>query len=441
MQSFTSLALKTSSSVLRELERDGMSRGLQLLLASGIISPACSGIFHLMAPALSFISKLEKLIDIRMREIGATKIHLANLTPLSLWEASKRVDKIGHELFQLKDNKFRKYCLSPTHEEAITNLIQSKALIQSYKHLPLKLYQITTKYRDEMRPRYGLLRCREFLMKDLYTFDVCRMHAMETYSQVCIAYDKIFCDLNLPVLKTAADGESMGGKLSHEFQLPCSIGENTLVICKKCDIQANEDILSMSTGNIPSSCMSPTCCVREGKKAIELGHVFYIGTSFSETFDLKFLDDSNNRNFVEMGCYGLGVTRILGALCEHTADRFPDRLVWPDKLAPYNISIIPLSSSDCNNSKHLDRAQYIYYQLDNIYTGEVVVDNRMQLSHSYKLKDSRLFGFPYSIVLSDRQGDGAELIIRRSDGNEGYFNFDNVTDLINFIIKTITNNM
>ena len=438
MQSFPSLALKSCFSALKDLESDGISKGLRLLLASGFISPACSGIYHLMAPALSFISKLETTIDINMRKIGGTKVHFSNLTPLSLWEQSGRVDTIGHELFKLKDSKHRKYCLSPTHEEAITNLLSSTALISSYKHLPLKLYQITTKYRDEMRPRYGLLRCREFLMKDLYSFDVSREEAMQTYEQVSKAYEIIFCELDLPVLKTAADGESMGGKLSHEFQLPCSIGENTLVICGKCNIQANRDVLALNSDNIPSDCQSPTCCERIEKKAVELAHIFYIGTTYSKTFGLRYLDASNRSELVEMGCYGLGVSRVLGALCEHTATRFPDRLVWPEKLAPYYISIIPLSSKESNNCKHLERASEVYQQLDDIFSGEIVIDNRMQLSHSYKLKDSRLFGFPYSIVLSDKQGDGVEVINRRCNGDECYYYFDTITDSVRFLVEKLS---
>ena len=437
MQSFSSLALKTSPATLREVGGE-MSGGLRLLLASGIISPACSGIYHLMAPALSFLEKVERLVDFHMREIGATKVQLANLTPLRLWETSGRINTIGHELFQLKDNKNRKYCLSPTHEESITNLLSSNVL-SSYKQLPLKLYQITTKYRDEIRPRYGLLRCREFLMKDLYTFDTCREEAMNSYSQVATAYEKLFEELQLPVLKTEADGESMGGKLSHEYQLPCSIGENTLLICHKCRKQVNTETLPMSS-EVLQGCMSPNCCEREEKQAIELAHIFYIGASFSKTFDLKYLDESNNKKLVEMGCYGIGLTRILGALCEHTAVRFPDRLVWPEKLAPYLISIIPLSSqySDCD--KHLTRAQEVYSQINSSLKGEVVVDNRMNLSHSFKLKDSRLFGFPYSLVLSDKHDEGAELISRRYDGTETYSRFHTVSEVVNFLIETIYRN-
>ena len=438
MQSFSSLALKTSSLALRE-SGDGMSGGLRLLLASGLISPACSGIYHLMAPALSFLEKVERRIDFRMREIGGTKVQLANLTPLSLWETSGRANTIGHELFQLKDNKHRKYCLSPTHEESITNLLSSKVLLNSYKQFPLKLYQITTKYRDEIRPRYGLLRCREFSMKDLYTFDTCKEEAMRSYLQVSTTYEKLFNDLHLPVLKTEADGESMGGKLSHEYQLPCSIGENTLVVCSKCSKQDNKEMLPVNS-EIPQGCIYPNSCEREEKKAIELAHIFYIGTSFSETFNLKYLDESNNKNLVEMGCYGIGITRILGALCEHTAATFPDRLVWPDKLAPYSISIIPLSSQDPDCSKHLARAVETYYQIDSSLKGEVVVDNRMNLSHSFKLKDNRLFGFPYSIVLSDRQGEGAELITRRTSGEETYNRFHTVSEIVNFLIETISRN-
>lgn len=438
MQSFSSLALNTSFSALKDLEKDAISKGLRLLLASGIISHACSGIYHMMAPAQSFISKLEKTIDVSMREIGGTKVHLSNLTPLSLWEKSGRVDTIGHELFKLNDNKSRKYCLSPTHEEAITNLLSSTALISSYKQLPLKLYQITTKYRDELRPRYGLLRCREFLMKDLYSFDASREEAMQTYRQVGKAYERIFCELNLPVVKTAADGGSMGGKISHEFQLPCSIGENSLVICDKCNIQANRDVVGLNSDSIPLGCLSPTCCERIEKKAIELAHIFYIGTTFSETFGLKYLDASNRSELIEMGCYGLGVSRVLGALCEHTATRFTDRLVWPVKLAPYYISIIPLSSKESNHCRHLERACGVYQQLDVIFGGEIVVDNRMHLSHSYKLKDSRLFGFPYSIVLSDKQGEGAEIINRRCNGDERYYNFDTITDSVRFLAEKLS---
>ena len=435
MQTFYSLALKTSVTILKDLERDGLSRGLRLLLAAGIISPVCSGIFHLMNPALRFIQKLEGAIDVRMHEIGGTRVHLSSLAPLSLWESSGRVETIGHELFQLKDSAHRKYCLSPTHEESITSLVASNALASSYKHMPLRLYQITTKYRDEMRPRYGLLRCREFLMKDMYSFDTNSEKALESYSKVCSAYEKIFTDISLPVLKTEADVGGMGGHFSHEFQLPCTLGENVLINCARCKIQANEEILSFDTNQVPTTCTSPNCCERKEEKAIELAHCFYLGTETSEKFGLKHFDQSGQKVPVEMGCYGIGVTRILGALCEHTSKRTPNRICWPGKLAPFQVSVIPLSSKEPNHSRHLERAHEIYHSLDHALRGEIVLDNRMHLMHSYKLKDNSLFGFPYSIVLSDKQGDGAELITRDFGGDEIYDHFDTCIDLVNHLIN------
>lgn len=417
MPSFTSLGIKTSLSLLKESEKQNLSDGLRLLLSSGMIYSSNSGIFHLMPLALKSIEKLTVLIDREMKAIGGSKILLANLSPLSLWKQSGRADNLNRELFRLRDNKNKDFVLSPTQEEVITSMFSATELINSYRQMPAKFYQISTKYRDELRPRNGLLRCREFLMKDMYTFDSNKEAAMETYKQVCSAYEAIFSEIELPVTKTEADVGTIGGLLSHEYQIPSVVGENNILVCKECEVQINKDIWSQYT----STCRYPSDCKKSEFKGTELAHTFYLSTHYSDMFDLQFTNIKREKKPIEMGCYGFGLTRLLGALCEFSSQISSDRLLWPLAICPYRICIVPLTSKDpVAPNKHLDRGWSIYNILNEKYKDDVVIDNRMHLSLSYKLHDSRLLGFPYCIVLSDKQetSSSIELIRRKFSGEE-----------------------
>ncbi|KAL8371009.1 hypothetical protein RB595_001047 [Gaeumannomyces hyphopodioides] len=221
-------------------EEDGHSK----LIRAGFLRQAHAGIFHLLPMGFRVQEKIKRLIDKHMQSIGASRVSLSAISSPSLWRKSGRYDKIGSELFQLLDRKDTPYLLSPTHEEEITSLVRQTVV--SYKSLPLRVYQITRKYRDEFRPRKGLLRSREFMMKDLYTFDVSVKSALATYNEVRAAYDKLFSELRLPVLVAEASSGDMGGDLSHEYHLAISQGEDDVIKCDGCGYTANSEVAETS---------------------------------------------------------------------------------------------------------------------------------------------------------------------------------------------------
>ncbi|KAL6887864.1 hypothetical protein GGI43DRAFT_417244 [Trichoderma evansii] len=210
------------------------------LIRAGFLRQAQSGVFQLLPLGLRVQDKIERLVDKHMQSIGASKLALSTLTTEELWRKSGRLDKVSPELFRLKDRKDVPIMLSPTHEEEITTLVAST--LKSYKDLPIKLYQITRKYRDEIRPRHGLLRSREFIMKDLYTFDLTHDSAVETYRDVAGAYSAFFSDLKLPILVAEASSGDMGGEHSHEYHLSHPIGEDTVASCNSCGYTANDEV-------------------------------------------------------------------------------------------------------------------------------------------------------------------------------------------------------
>lgn len=218
-----------------------------LLVRAGFLRQAHSGIFHLLPLGLRVQNKIEALIDKHMSTLSATKVSLSSISSEELWQRSGRLEGRDSEFLRLQDRKGAKYLLSPTHEEEITEIVASS--VKSYKDLPLRLYQVTRKYRDEARPRQGLLRGREFLMKDLYTFDVSEEEARATYDQVRKAYSAFLDELNLPYLVANADSGSMGGNLSHEYHLASANGEDNIISCKKCDYSTNEELYSGTLGS------------------------------------------------------------------------------------------------------------------------------------------------------------------------------------------------
>ncbi|ROT40102.1 prolyl-tRNA synthetase [Sodiomyces alkalinus F11] len=217
------------------------------LARAGFLRQSHAGIYHMLPLGRRVQDKLERLLDYHMRGLGASRISLSSITSKQLWEQSGRFSQLSSEVFNFRDRKGAEYLLSPTHEEEVTALVAQS--IHSYRELPLRLYQITRKYRDEMRPRHGLLRTREFTMKDLYTFDATTDSAQHTYAQVQNSYTKFFTSLGLPFVKVEANSGDMGGSLSHEYHLPTSIGDDLIVTCSQCDYAANDEILQGQTAS------------------------------------------------------------------------------------------------------------------------------------------------------------------------------------------------
>ncbi|KAH0498747.1 hypothetical protein TgHK011_005985 [Trichoderma gracile] len=226
------------------------------LIRAGFLRQAQSGVFQLLPLGLRVQDKIERLVDKHMQNLGASKLALSTLTTEELWRKSGRLDKVSPELFRLSDRKGVPIMLSPTHEEEITSLVAST--LKSYKDLPLKLYQITRKYRDEIRPRHGLLRSREFIMKDLYTFDLTTESAVETYRDVAAAYSAFFSDLKLPILVAEASSGDMGGEHSHEYHLSHAIGEDTVAACSSCGYSANDEVAAARSSRQLEGAITPS---------------------------------------------------------------------------------------------------------------------------------------------------------------------------------------
>ncbi|XP_013817232.2 probable proline--tRNA ligase, mitochondrial [Apteryx mantelli] len=374
-------------------------RSQKLMVQGGLICPAGPGCYHYLPSAVRAMEKLVGLIDREMRAVGGQKLSMPSLSPAELWRASGRWDQMGRELFRLADRHGKDYCLGPTHEEAVTDLVATQTNL-SYRQLPLRLYQVTRKFRDEPKPRFGLLRSREFYMKDMYTFDASEEAARRTYSLVCDAYRRVFEALGLRFVQVQADTGSIGGTVSHEFQLPADIGEDRLVLCPTGHFAANVEMISAEQTTCPT-CGEPLTPTR----GIEVGHTFYLGTKYSSVFNATFYSAENKLQLAEMGCYGLGVTRILAAAVEVLSTE--DSIRWPSLIAPYQVCFIPPKKGS-KEEKGAVLMEHLYDDLAEAVpqlAGDSVLDDRTQLTIGKRLKDANKLGYPYVIIAGKRVCD------------------------------------
>ncbi|XP_056212486.1 probable proline--tRNA ligase, mitochondrial [Falco biarmicus] len=372
-------------------------RSQKLMLQAGLIHPASPGCYCYLPPTVRAMEKLIKVMDEEMQAVGGQKLNVPSLSSAELWRASGRWEQMGPELFRLVDRHGKGYCLGPTHEEAVTELVAAQSNL-SYKQLPLRLYQVTRKFRDEPKPRFGLLRSREFYMKDMYTFDASKEAAQHTYDLVCDAYCRLFDRLGLPFVKVQAATGSIGGTVSHEFQLPADIGEDRLVLCPDGHFAANVETLNKEQ----TSC--PTCGEKLTQtRGIEVGHTFYLGTKYSSVSNAVFYSPQNKLQLAEMGCYGLGVTRILAASIEVLST--DDSIRWPSLITPYQLCFIPPKRGSEEEEEGAMLLERLYEDLAEVLphlTGDSVLDDRTQLTIGKRLKDANKLGYPYVVIAGKR---------------------------------------
>ena len=318
-------------------KEDEESTSSRLLSSYGIVRSAGPGSFHLLPLGLRSLAKIEKLIEQELNRVGCQKLALPQLTPASLWKRSGRLEGQGKEVLRFMDRHDREVILAPTHEETITAMMAGLPVITP-AHLPLRLYQIGAKFRDEMKPRFGLIRACEFTMQDLYTFDQDPEAAGQTYQEVSSAYRRIFTRLGVPFTVVQGDSTSMGGASSHEYHFPAKIGQDTLLLCEQCNAGFNSEL-----GGEEESCKE---CGGKLKvsKGIEVGHTFLLGTRYSQPFKALFRSDGGANLPLHMGCYGIGVSRVLAASVEVLSS--PEELRWPLPIAPYTVALLkPKSGS------------------------------------------------------------------------------------------------
>lgn len=382
---------------LREPPKGEVFRNAQLLEQAGYISKLFAGVYSYLPIGWRVLKKIEGIIRYEINAIGGQELFMPSLHPLENYKRTGR-DAID-VLFHLQSASGKNLVLGQSHEEVIVPLV--KQYISSYRDLPLYLYQIQTKFRDELRAKSGILRGKEFIMKDLYSFHRDEKDFEQYYEKAKGAYKKIFSRVGLgdQTFLTFASGGTFS-KYSHEFQTITDAGEDTIHLCENCKVGVNNEIMSEQ-----KKC--PECGSSEfkKKKSIEVGNIFPLKSKFSEPFNLTFTDKDGSQKPILMGCYGIGLGRVMGAIAELHNDT--NGLSWPKTVAPFNVQLLSLSSN-VNVLKYADKA-YTSLQKKGV---DVLYDNRNE-SAGVKMKDADLIGIPLRLVISERTGDNVELTNRK----------------------------
>ncbi len=383
---------------VKETPKEAESLSHQLLLRAGFIRMLMAGAYTYLPLGLKVLEKIQGIIRQEMNACGASELLLPALHPLELWQKTGRDKDLGEVMLKLKDRRGRNLALGPTHEEVITDLVKNN--ISSYRQLPLVLYQIQTKFRDEIRPRFGLIRACEFIMKDAYSFDQDEAGLDKNYQLMYEAYKRIFSRCGLKTLITEADSGVMGGKVSHEFMAPAALGEDVVLLCPECNLARSS--------KEENSC--PKCKVEMSRvNTIEVGHIFKLGLKYSQVMEANFSDILGNLKPVVMGCYGIGVSRLIPAIIEQNNDA--DGIIWPEEIAPFQIIILPL---DITNNVIMQEALGFYKQAS-CAGFSVLLDDRDERA-GVKFKDADLIGIPLSIVIGKKsiEEKKIELKIRKN---------------------------
>lgn len=367
--------------------------GSFLLDKAGYVSQASAGTYNLLPLGLRVIRKIEQIVREEMEALGGSEVYLPSMQTKALWETAGRwQDEAMRSILYVDENK--EVAFAPTHEELMTQIASEN--VQSYRDLPILLFQFQTKFRKELRPRSGLLRGREFIMKDLYSFHLNLEDHMAFYEQAAKAYQNSFERIGLKAIRTKASGGVFGKEYSDEFQVLTPNGEDEILLDKEKNIAYNREI--------EADLDEKTKEKLERVKAIEVGNIFHLGTKYAEAFDLKYLDNEGHRQTVVMGSYGIGITRVLGTLAEVYNDEHGLKL--PKQIAPFDIYLMDLTDGQEGEKleKELTKAGF-----------DVLYDDR-KLTAGDKFVESDLIGLPVRLVVSPKTQEkgGVELKTREN---------------------------
>ena len=385
-----------------EVSKDEQSINAQLLLRGGFVDKSMAGVYTYLPLGKRVLAKIENIVREEMDAIDGQEILMPALQNKKDWQTTGRWDV--DVMMKVKTFFDKEYGLGWTHEEVVTPL--AKKYIRSYKDFPFYLYQIQTKFRSEKRAKSGVLRGREFLMKDLYSFHTSKKDLDKFYDLAKEAYFKVFDRVGIKdkTYLTYASGGDFS-KYSHEFQTLSSAGEDTIYICDKCNIAINQEIVE----DLNKSC--PECGSKDLKqeKAVETGNIFKLKTRFTEAFDFKFTNKKGEEETVLMGCYGMGPSRLMGTVVELFNDK--NGIIWPKSIAPYQVHLICLGNDD----NIIVEAEKIYASLQKEKI-EVLYDDRNE-SAGVKFKDSDLIGIPLRIVVSKKTLEKNSVEVKKRDEN------------------------
>lgn len=392
--------------IARDLPKDETSYNAQVLIRAGFIDKVAAGIYTFLPLGLRVLNKISNIIREEMIMIGGQELLMPALTPKDVWEATGRWQTLD-VLFKMASADKREYALGATHEEIVTPLAQKHTF--SYKELPFAVYQIQTKFRNELRAKAGLIRGREFLMKDLYSFHSSEEDLNEYYKKAQKAYFTIFERVGLldKTYLTFASGGAFS-KYSHEFQTVTPAGEDTIFICDKCQLAINSEIIKEQPG-------CPNCESTELRetRAVEVGNIFKLRTRFSDAFDFGYTDEKGERHMVEMGCYGIGPSRVMGTLVEVFHDA--KGIIWPEEVAPFRVHLVKLNGGD--EDRINVEAEKLYDDLRAAGI-DVLYDDRLNKMAGEKFAEADLIGCPWRVLVSDKTVKEGSAEVKRRDSDK-----------------------
>ncbi len=406
--------------ITKDLPSDAKIKSHQLMLRTGMIRQSSAGIYSWLPLGFKIMKKIEQIVREEQNNIGAQEMLMPTIQSADIWKESGRYDDYGEEMLRIKDRQGREMLYGPTNEELITEIFRSS--IKSYKSLPQILYHIQWKFRDEVRPRFGVMRCREFFMKDAYSFDIDENSAKKSYNKMFFAYLKTFKRLGLKAIPMAADTGPIGGDLSHEFVILAETGESKIYTDKKIfDIDLDKFKFEDNSLENMRKEFTSFYAVTDEKfnkdefdksvnksnqittKGIEVGHIFYFGDKYSKPLNCFVDSQEGKKNSVKMGSYGIGVSRLVGAIIEAKYNK--DIMKWPKSVSPFDVVIIPSISK--NNTENLTKANKIYQELKKQNIDVLLDDINENMSAKFKKHD--LIGVPYQIIIGSKsKGDQFE---------------------------------
>lgn len=388
----SSLVTKTS----KETSKEEPSRNAQLLVRAGFINRLMAGVYSFLPLGNRVLQNIEQIVREEMNGLGAQEILMPALHPREIWDKTGRWDKVD-VLFRFKGQGDRDLCLGPTHEEVVTPLVGN--FIRSYRDLPTAVYQIQTKFRNEVRAKSGLLRGREFRMKDLYSFHTSLEDLDQYYERAIEAYKRVFvrCGLGERTVVTFASG-GIFSKYSHEFQTITEYGEDVVFRVPGKDLAINRELIEdeeVLSELVPTDSATGKRMALEELKSIEVGNIFKLGSRFSDAFGLSYLDAAGARQPIYMGCYGIGPSRVMGTIAEVLGDE--RGLSWPKEVAPFAVHLVSL----CQSAEETAEADKIYQALTEAGI-ETLYDDRTEIQAGAKFADSDLLGLPWRVVVSKK---------------------------------------
>jgi len=432
--------------ILKNIPSEAKIKSHQLMLRLGMIKQSTSGIYSWLPLGYKIMKKIEQIVREEQNKIGAQEILMPTIQSSEIWKESGRYKDYGEEMLRIKDRQNRDLLYGPTNEELVTDIFRTS--IKSYKSLPQLIYHIQWKFRDELRPRFGIMRCREFYMKDAYSFDLNDEDAIYSYNKFFLSYLRTFNRLNLSAIPMKADTGPIGGNLSHEFIIIAETGESKIytdkrifnVNYKNISIKKNpleklrnefEEFYAVTDEkfNVNEFNDKVSDVNKLKTKGIEVGHIFYFGDKYSKPMNAS-VDFNGKKEFVKMGSYGVGVSRLVGALIEAKYDEKNEIMKWPLNISPYHIAILPIVNKNDKSKIEIAVNLFKKFKQNGI---DIIIDDTDE-SISSKIKKFNLIGIPYQIIIGNNF-DENKIEFNKIGENSEYTSLEKIIEKLNKEIK------